>query len=82
MLKLANMKKNYTVEGFVLEKVKCIRQWEPSADSHFTGNKRSEKKVSEQDSDMFSGDYVTKCRMDSGGTRDQAGCTRGRSAMR
>lgn len=31
---------------------------------------------------MFSGDYMTKNRMDSGGTRDQSGCKRGRSAMR
>lgn len=44
------------------EKGMCVRQWEPSAQSHFTGNKRSrEKKVSQQDSDtMFSGDFYDK----------------------
>ena len=62
-----------------------VGQWESSAEGHFTGNKRSrgKKKVSQQDSNTcFQGISVTKCRMDSGGARDQSGCKRGSSARR
>lgn len=44
VLNLANMQKNHKVEGFGEEKGTCVRQWEPSADSHFTGNERRKNK--------------------------------------
>lgn len=61
-----------------------VGQWEYSAEAHFTGNKRSrgKKRFLSKTVTRFQGISMTKCRMDSGGARDQSGCKRGSSARR